>query len=477
MSHKHLYLAALLIALALRAYGLGDESLWLDENHTLSLIKKSWSGTTSEATQGPLFLLLEKLITDFVGTSEAALRLLSVLCGMGSIALIYRLSLVIFTPSAALWATWLAAVNPVMIHLSQDARPYALMVFLVLASVYTAIRIMSERKLWLYTAFILSTSATLYTHPYGVFTFLLVVSVWWLGSRQMKLDWKPLFVSMLLAGLLYSPRFIVYAERFLEKSAGGNVATWIAVPGFWHLLATPYLYFHFLPLAFSVIGLLIAAVLALRLRPKNVPTLGVGAALSIIVSFIILPWLVSVFITPIFVFRYTSPAIVGCFLLLGLAFTVIEKRWQIIFATAIFVTNLVPLHNYYTKLDKEPWREVAQIITMNSSSEQVYLADAGYIGESLDNYLPDYEKTRLRVLNSSDRIDDYSHYAPYIVRVSAYGKEMAARVDSITAFLHHGWVLTDSTVYPGPADVNPHTFSWVAPISVTRWEQKVSAID
>ncbi len=476
MNHKLWYYAALVMALALRLYCLGDESLWLDENHTAHLLRQGWSGITSDATQGPLFLLLEKLFTTLAGINEVGMRVLSVACGVASIAMLYRLAVLLFSPTAALWATWLATVNPVLIHISQDARPYALMIVLTITSIYYAIHLARENSAWPKAAFILSTTGILYTHAYGVFILPLIIVIWWIESSVNNISWRTYILPSAITIALFTPQLITFAERFVTKTSGGDVAIWITTPSVWHLLATPYLYFNYSPLVYTLIALLIVAALSIFRNHVRLSLLGFSVSLMLMIAFILLPWLVSVAMTPIFTFRYTSPALIGCMLILGWSLAELPKLIRSLFAFTIFGLILVPLYSYYTKLDKEPWREVAQQISAETKPGTMILADRGYIRECLENYLPEQTRPNLQTVSTGLFVRPEFYYSNHIIRVSAYSKEVQASMDSITADLHRGWTLTDSTVSPDPSDVNPHTFSWVAPITVTNWIAKEVAV-
>ena len=63
-------------------------------------------------------LLLQAWIT-FFGSSEAAARSLSVVCGLATIVLIYQIGRVAFDTATGVWASWLAALSPLLIVYSR----------------------------------------------------------------------------------------------------------------------------------------------------------------------------------------------------------------------------------------------------------------------------------------------------------------------------------------------------------------------
>jgi mannosyltransferase len=117
-----------LAALLLRCVPL-DRSLWVDELHTAWTVSdgldevagRAWAGN-----QGPLYFFLLWVWTSVVGLSETTLRLPSALAGAALAPLTYWL--VLRTTSsqiAALLAAVMAALNPLNLEFSQEARPYA----------------------------------------------------------------------------------------------------------------------------------------------------------------------------------------------------------------------------------------------------------------------------------------------------------------------------------------------------------------
>ena len=83
------------LALAFRAWGLGQESLWLDEGfaHTLAHLPVSelLAYARSADNNPPLHGLLLHGSIPVLGDSEAALRLLSAVCGVLAVLVIGRL--------------------------------------------------------------------------------------------------------------------------------------------------------------------------------------------------------------------------------------------------------------------------------------------------------------------------------------------------------------------------------------------------
>jgi 4-amino-4-deoxy-L-arabinose transferase-like glycosyltransferase len=210
-------LLVLALALGLRLYRLGDQSLWYDEGFSVFLAQLepariiSW---TAADIQPPLYYLLLHGWIRVWGNSEAAVRGLSLLFGVLCVPLIYGLAWrVSRSRTAALAAAVLLAVSPVHLWYSQEARMYTLLVFLSLLSSYFLLRAVhartDDRSLAWWAAFSLVSAAALYTHYFAgsVLAFQALYTLWWVirdGFRRRCLFWGGL-AAHLAVGLAYLP--------------------------------------------------------------------------------------------------------------------------------------------------------------------------------------------------------------------------------------------------------------------------------
>ena len=89
-------LLAIVVGAGLRGWQLDREGLWLDELFTARVVgRESWAGLRAELAgdvHPPLYFALLRVWSSVAGTSDLALRLPSVLAGVGSIALVARLA-------------------------------------------------------------------------------------------------------------------------------------------------------------------------------------------------------------------------------------------------------------------------------------------------------------------------------------------------------------------------------------------------
>lgn len=171
-----------LLGFALRAWRLGGQSLWSDEDITLD-----------RARLGPLALLdalpvehapgyfwLQQGWTRLAGESDTALRFPSLLFGILAIPLAWYVLRRLVGREAALVLGLLVAVNPFLVSYGQEARMYSALLALSLAALAAALRAEREtgaRAARAWAACGALAAACVYSHYYGVLT-AIVLAAW-----------------------------------------------------------------------------------------------------------------------------------------------------------------------------------------------------------------------------------------------------------------------------------------------------------
>ncbi|MEO1402048.1 MAG: glycosyltransferase family 39 protein [Cyanobacteria bacterium J06635_1] len=125
----------LFLSTGLGFYKLGAESFWIDELYSIydaTSLNLTLSDMLGRFTQiRPIYYILLRIWMLF-GEGEAWLRSLSVLFGIGSVFLTYRLGRRIAGEKVGLLASLMLSLSPLFIHFSQMVRMYALGLFLAL---------------------------------------------------------------------------------------------------------------------------------------------------------------------------------------------------------------------------------------------------------------------------------------------------------------------------------------------------------
>jgi hypothetical protein len=379
----------LFLATALRLHDLEVRSLWEDEGWTLVL---SQGPTIPDIVQRmafdqhpPLYFVAIHLWRDIAGSTEFALRMLSVLTGVVGVATIYQLGRAMFNRTAGIMAALFLALSDHHIDLSQDVRHYAqLATFVILSSWYYFRLIQSSQPSrgtrigYVFTSIIL-----LYSHYLGGFVLvcqathmLLLVRpfkrLWWTGFhfgavclgflpwlpiviRQNQIRWEtPLYYLNSLPNT--HATYIMVRDALLGKQFGITLVL-IGLGLVW----LTYEQVH----------------VRLKFRPLN-PTLflvmwGVGfTGLSFYLN------AEKQFLT-IRNFVLVTPAIA---LVVGHGLANLQLRVRLFMTTVLVVVALTTVD---TRQLKPPWREVVHTITDYHSTDEPILMDI-WVGDFPGRY-------------------------------------------------------------------------------------------
>jgi 4-amino-4-deoxy-L-arabinose transferase-like glycosyltransferase len=115
------------VAVYFRVHELGSRNLWTDEAWVALAAMKATAREALAAGQStpPLYLLSVWGMVRLWGHSEAVLRGLSLLFGVGTLFLVWRLSRVLLEIPAALLALAAVAFSPVMVYYSKELKQYS----------------------------------------------------------------------------------------------------------------------------------------------------------------------------------------------------------------------------------------------------------------------------------------------------------------------------------------------------------------
>jgi hypothetical protein len=165
-------LAAMGVAIALRAVRLDVAPLWLDEVVSAMWVDLPWGDAMRAAIvdrHPPLYVLLLKSWVLVAGHSDWALRAFSVIASCIAVMLTAALARLMAGAVAARWAAWLAALSPYVVHHAQEARMYALVMALAALHLLLFVGFVLGRRERLGWGFALTAVALTATHYYAAF--------------------------------------------------------------------------------------------------------------------------------------------------------------------------------------------------------------------------------------------------------------------------------------------------------------------
>jgi Dolichyl-phosphate-mannose-protein mannosyltransferase len=183
--------------------------LWLDETGSYWMINGSllriWSNRFISLCFPAYFYLLW-LWTKLFGTSEVALRSLSIVAMLGAAWLLYLAARELFDRNTAFIAVILFCVHPLTIYEAVDVRPYAFVALATCLSIWLLLRLSNNSSLWLAALFGASAALPVWFHylsatilPALLLAFFLVKS----GDRRNL--WRQLAVALAAFALAFLP--------------------------------------------------------------------------------------------------------------------------------------------------------------------------------------------------------------------------------------------------------------------------------
>jgi mannosyltransferase len=134
-----LMLALLLLAAVVRWHNLGTQSFWYDEGVAYGHSQRTLAELIPALQRNvhvPAYFGLLAFYEDFVGSSEFALRSLSVLFSLLSVAFTYALGKRLYGYTAGLAAAAFVALNTFSIYYAQETRMYAMLAAVGAASMW-----------------------------------------------------------------------------------------------------------------------------------------------------------------------------------------------------------------------------------------------------------------------------------------------------------------------------------------------------
>lgn len=400
------WLALILVAVGLRFFNLGSESLWNDE---LSSWTRSDVGTLGQlidiAKQDvhppgyPIFLYFW---IKLFGDSEFALRLPSAIAGVWAVAFIFALGRNTYTPRVAALATGLLAVSWTPLYYAQEGRVYSMLMLASIATSYYWVKVylvphnrchapprgeVVLLSIW--------SVVTVYLHYFGV----LLVALQLLGGLILATRSKPLLLTVLFNGFVVVLFFAPWVPSLV--SHGGREMSHLSAPALGSAIV------DILKFAFSPVGplsllpafalLAFPALVALRKTPEPV-SMTADLALRrdiVLVLWVVLPLVfalvISHFVSPVWKDRNLIIVVPPLYLLVAASISSIPKRWisntlAILCVIFAFFGTVIE-EDYYGKTKKTQFREAVEFVCAQYEGEAVlfFAWNPRYLGYYADD--------------------------------------------------------------------------------------------
>src|SRR5690348_3285272 len=163
------------LGFALRAYDIGQQSLWSDELFSryyadLFGLKFMWTTGLPRENSPPLYYMAIAGWMRLFGTSEAAMRSLSLVASLLALPVVYQIGKELLDQRRGLLAALVFALSPMQVSFAQEARTYTLLLLPIGAALLAVAWFlrgdMRQRVLWLYG---ISAVIAIYCHATAAF--------------------------------------------------------------------------------------------------------------------------------------------------------------------------------------------------------------------------------------------------------------------------------------------------------------------
>ena len=203
------------VLFAVAASGINSDSLWYDE-----FLSLQYAGWPSE--QVDLVSIVERIVSStehrvitydimlavwlkFAGWSVFSARLLSLFFGLLAIVWVYRLGCELNSSTAGVCAAVLMGGSAMLSVYMHEIRTYSLLALSTVVLIWLYWRMLQRQSNWkLQAAFLLTATATLYTHPLA-FAQILSLGVYHVLLAPRGQAWRRLLLLFVLTGILYAP--------------------------------------------------------------------------------------------------------------------------------------------------------------------------------------------------------------------------------------------------------------------------------
>ena len=380
-----------LMAFLLRAYRLDAQSYWIDEGWTIYYANLSpaqlWHVLQTTKIVPPLYHFTTLYWSRLVGDSEYMLRFCSLVFGVMSVPLTYRLGKALGDRRLGIVAAALMVVAPYQVWHSQDARNYTMLTAASIMSMWGFVNMWQWGGWKWRLMYVIGTEWALMTHYHAVVIigiqglFLLLT---WRRHWRDYLTWG----GTLLIVLLIFGAWLVFGMSLLK-----SYLNWIPQPTLWASYARSAIAYsvgELVPRPGAIpLALAFVAVYALGLVYANRRTWGIWRGremVGLLLAYTLAPnlaaWLYGEIRTPVYLERYLIPVQVGYLLTIGMGVLAVADdlrprlmgdtaQRRLLWAAAasvpllllVGISGWVLCHHYTDPAYAKPdWRAVAQTV-------------------------------------------------------------------------------------------------------------------
>lgn len=461
----------LVLSFLLRIYNLGNEDLWVDEIFSINVFNNS--SNIIRDTNPPLYYFILYYWSRLFGYGEFITRFPSVIAGVISTYVIYRLGKILFNKEVGILSAFILSISLFHIRYSQEARAYSFIVLFVLLSNYYLVKILKENKESKgekyinkidrnaeekyinkidrnAIGYIVFTVATLYTHYYGIFYIIFQNLYYLLVYRKDKRNNIKLWIILQGTILLL---FIPWIPFMIRQMAAKGLP-YVVAPTLDRLYRT---FGEFTGSDISLYLFIVIVITGLILYKKNkknkknkikqrnfIWPINIIFLLFWLFIPIIIPFIISQS-RPMFVDRYVIASLPAMVLLISITILNFRKIFIISILLVIFIIPTVSsLGQYYQQPQKEEWKYAVKYIEDHQKANDFIIVFPEFRGLPFSYY---YNGSNLKASNNATDIDNIIKRYNRIWFVSTVvRKDFKDELEDIQNVLSKNYIRSNKTV-------------------------------
>jgi hypothetical protein len=312
------------------------------------------------------YYILLHYVAGIFGLSEAALRMLSAISAVVTLAILFVLARSMFTDSIAASACVLWAFNPVIMLLSRRARMYPMFAAIALTH-FTLLWQVRRKPAWPRTiACGIFGALTIYTHLAGLFLIGAEAAMLMRDFLRGRLD-RMAWIALAIALVLFLPYFPIFSTQS-QALVYGHWLDWIGAGYHFNLLE-------------KILTAIVAAAIAVAIIFGRANESDPDEPLRWCLAWGFLPLIAflagSIVVRPMFHIRYLIPCVAMIALILARileGFGSKARNLAVVGITVVLVV-LVPIK----EITSEPWRDLAALIAAQSPRNQPVFFESGFL--------------------------------------------------------------------------------------------------
>ena len=406
-----------------RFFGIGYQSIWIDEGSTFYFSRFTFSELMSIIEpNSPVYHVMEGLSVKLLGQTEFGLRFVSALAGALTVPLAYVLSMKLFgNRPVAIITSALFLMSPICLFYGQEARGYMLVFLLFMLQTLVLLNALETRRNLMWVLFA-AISAIQFALQYSgiIATFTLYLYVLYRSCKDARSkEYKP-FIQMIWSGILFlamiSPLLVKYIQDSTSSTLEHTQWSWCFVGIEYTINQLNDFLFGFIISAVMFVLVIIGFCLCFREKRETAIMLGIIMFFPLIFSTV---YSFSTNMAP----RYVLWSATAFYLLIPFFLTrvdpkvLVNRKTVIAISAVLVILAAAVLPVYYTEVTKEDFRAGAKALSENVQSGDLVLyavaSENAVYGSFSFYYDPVKDGIETKGINSKEELWSYCDSGSY----------------------------------------------------------------